>query len=126
MHRIKSLLLVFLIASPICAWSQWVKVGENDVAEYFIDPTTVRQDNSLIRMWEIRSLNQRNAEGIWSRMSWKEFDCLKNRVRTLSFTDYSRPMANGDILLSDKKPAPWAVIEPGTVGASLHKLVCTK
>lgn len=120
----KFILLSILLASSTSTWSQWVKFGENDIAEYYIDPSSVRQEGKLRRVWEARNFNVRSAEGVMSRLAWWEIDCQNARLRILSFTTHPRTMGRGDAFISDNKPTPWSNFSPGTVSDTLVKLVC--
>ena len=98
-------LLLLIIVPP--ARADWVKVGEvkksthffmSATTVYFIDPTMITRDGSLRRVWEIHNLSDTGSSGEKSVLTSVEYDCADKRMRTISATGHSEPMASGQII----------------------------
>jgi len=122
--RLVLTLLLTLAAAP--AWAEWVKVGENDHAFYYIDPATIRKNGDLRRVWEITDLKQRSKYGVMSRRVLNEYDCKEERQRILSLSTHSDPMANGRTISSDSEPSEWDYAPPNTSVQTILRIVCAK
>jgi len=125
----KKLLLILLATLVLTgsAWAEWVKVAENDIADYYIDPASIRKDGNLRKVWQIQNLKQQDKEGgELSRRSRDEFDCKQERYRTLSVSEHSGPMASSTTLSSSEGPFRWREIPPGAIGETVLKIVCAK
>ena len=112
------LLLCFLLtlaAAP--AWAEWVKVSDTDVAIVYIDPSTIRKDGNLRRVWGITDLKRRDMNGEMSRRVLYEYDCKEERFRILSMTGHAGPMANGKVVSEvNNASGKWNDDASGTVG----------
>ena len=123
---IKKTLLLALLLLTGSAWAEWVRVGESKNYYQYIDPATIRKDGNLFRVWEISDLKTRSTDGDLSRRIRYEYDCKQERIKLLSFSTHSGPMANGTTLLSDSSDGEWLHIPPGSIGESVLKIVCAK
>ena len=123
-------LLLTLLASLLftgAAWAKWEKVSENDYGDFYIDPETIRKDGSLVRVWEIQNLIQRDKDGELSVRMRVEYDCKQERYRNLSFSTHSEAMASGRILMnSGGGNFPWRDTPPGSPSETNLKIVCAK
>ena len=109
------------------AWAEWVMVDVNENIQYFYDPTTIRKEGQIRRVWRLQNLMQPGKDGERSRRMRLEYDCKNERHNVLSFSYHSEHFANGKELSSEKGlPASWADIPPGTVGETMLKIVCSK
>lgn len=126
MKKLLTTLLVSLVLSG-SAWAEWVKVANNDFADYYIDPATIRKDGNLRKVWQIQNLKQRDKEGgrLSSRSRW-EFDCKQERSRPLSFSTHSEAMASGTTLMSHSASDQWDDIPPESISEAVLKIVCAK
>jgi hypothetical protein len=116
-------LLIASVAAP--AWAKWLTVGETTNSTQSIDPTTIRKDGDLRRVWELHDLKKRDQDGVMSRRMLFEYDCKKERFRLLSFSLHAEPGAKGKVLLSDDESDKWNNSEPGTATASVLQFLCT-
>ncbi len=122
------LTLVSTLMLSGAAWAEWVKVADNDFADYYIDPPSIQKDGNLRKVWQIQNLKQRDKEGgELSRRSREEFDCKQERRRTLSFSMHSESMTEGTTLTNvQTENQPWVDLPPNTVGRWVLKIVCAK
>lgn len=109
------------------AWADWVKIFLVDTATVYIDPTTIRKDGDLSRVWVLMNLKQRKPEGEMSLRSRLEYDCKVERQRMLAMSGHSEPLAAGTTTythqINDDK---WGDIAPGTPDEAIQKIVCAK
>ena len=123
---INALLLCLLFISG-SASAEWVKFGETDNIYHYIDPTTIRKDGNLRKVWQIHDLKQRSKDGELSRRFRLEYDCKNERYRFLSISEHSGPMASGITLYqSTEEGNKWSDIPPGSKGEDALKIVCAK
>ena len=121
----KKLLIAMVLLATGSAWAEWVKVGENKDANFYIDPASIRKDGNLRRVWEIQDLKQRDKEGgVMSRRMRYEYDCKQERDRYLSFSTHSEPMAGGTTLVSGGEETKWSDTPPDSAAEAIQKLVC--
>ena len=117
------LLLGLLISAP--AMAEWVKYWEGDNGDsYYYDPSTIKRNGNLVRVWEISDLKERSKSGVLSARMLPEHDCKEDRRRQLYFSTHSGPMSQGETLYSDTTTGPWRYIPPDTVAEDLLKILC--
>jgi hypothetical protein len=134
MRLFLSILLLGVVAP---AWADWVKVGEvkksthfflSSTTVYFVDPTTITKDGSVRRVWEIHNLSDTGPSGERSVLASVEYDCADKRVRTLSATGHSEPMASGQIISLRGVLDDWTNLSAGKddqVFMKILDMVCT-
>ena len=127
MKKLLLTLLVPLLLGTGSAWAEWVWVAGSDAVDKYIDPSTIRKDGNLVKVWEINNLKQRHKDGELSRRIRSEYDCNEELYRFLSFSEHSGPMANGTTLYAQdfsRKPDTWKQIPPETLVEKVLKRVC--
>jgi len=124
----KRLLLTLLTALMLTgpAWAEWVLVSQNDSADFYIDPETIRKDGNLVKVWEVQNLTQPSIRGALSRRARSEYDCKQERRKTLSISAHSEPMAGGTTILDSTPDSGWREIPPGTVAQTIFQIVCAR
>lgn len=123
----KAVLPTLLLLVTGSAWAGWVRVGSNEDATFYIDPTTIRMDGSLRKVWEMRDFKQRNKRGAISSRLRQEYDCRSERHKLLSISEHSEPMTGGDVLGSSQyNDNDWQEIPPATVVEFYLRMVCAK
>lgn len=106
------------------ALADWFKVDESNQIIAYIDPTTIRKDGNLRRVWVIHDLKQPDENGALSFRARQEFDCKQERSRTLSLSTHRGQMAEGGILLSLNTIEEWADAPPKTIIETVLQAVC--
>lgn len=123
MRLILTLLLLSVVAS---ARADWVKHDEgNDGTGFYYDPTTIKKNGEIVRVWTIQDLAQRGNHGELSVRALAEYDCKNKRHHNVSLAIYSGPMASGDILLSGNPSGTWSDIPARSIAAKLQQRLCT-
>ena len=121
---VKKILVVCMLFVTGSAWADWVNVGESAGNNFYIDPSTIRKDGDLRKVWGIQDLSKRDLDGEMSRRYREEYDCKAARKRFLSATTHSEPMAAGSTLVSTNEASAWIEVRPNTVADDILKLVC--
>jgi len=127
MKKLLLTLLAPLLLVTGSAWAEWVRVTGADAADVYIDPETIREDGNLVKVWEVHDYKQQHKDDALSRRLRVEYDCKEQRLRFLSISTHSGPMASGTTLFTHDvpgKPDTWRQIPPGTVGNRVLKIVC--
>jgi hypothetical protein len=98
-----SLFITLLVLMSAPAYAEWVKVatGDNGNVTTYADPDTIRRKGDLVKMWSlVDSKTIRTVAGT-SHLSYKmeeEYDCAKERSRTLTLDEFSGNMGNGNVV----------------------------
>ena len=122
--RIVLAVLLILVTAPASA--EWVKMGEPDEGVYYLDPATISKDRNLRRVSELIDLNARDRDGGLSRRYLKEYDCKEKRLRLLSGSTLSGPLAAGKPLFSVSNPGKWNDVASGSIAEAILKFVCSR
>ncbi len=120
----KFLLALTLLACT--AWADWLKVGETDEGNFYIDPASVRRDGHLRQVWELTDLTRRDEGGELSRRTRVEYDCKIGRTKVLSISTHWEPMAAGSTLVSVAREGLWKEVPPGTAYDAAFKMLCAQ
>lgn len=115
--------LLMVAATPSLA--EFLKVAETDKATYYLDANSLRAQGHRRKVWEIQNLKQRLPDGQMSRRELQEYDCRRERVRSISLIAYSEPMAGGQTLVWRSVPADWVFIPYKTPHESVLRFVCS-
>lgn len=94
----------------------------------FLNTPRMREGN-LVSMWQL--INLRQSRGIgkpadFSTKTYKQFDCVEQRVRLLAFRQFSQRMGAGlsaDGLVDKDK---WLSIEQESINQALWEIACNK
>ncbi len=122
--RIILYFLIALAAAP--AWAEWVAVSESKELVAYIEPSSIRKNGSLRKVWQVQDLKQRDEHGAMSRRLLIEYDCKDERFRVLATSTHSEPMAAGKTLVSVDVPSKWSAFAPDTPAEDTLEIVCTK
>jgi hypothetical protein len=125
------LLLMFLILSSQPACAEWVLVSGDDEAglKVYVDPTTLRRNGSLAKMWQLydyKTVQTVAGDSLLSMKRFNEYDCTEERTRMLGYTWFSGNMGNGDVVYSTTEQLPWELVVPRTINRTLWKVACDK
>ena len=119
--RLVFIFLLMALAAP--AWAEWVKYGETDIASLYYEPATIKKHGNRVGVWRITDLKERHKDGALSFHGLEEYDCKEERVRFVSLTAFSGPMASGKILRSARKQFERNIL-PGSVAETMLKILC--
>ena len=126
----KIILTLLLAAMNTGAMAEWVKVASNDSLDIYADPTTIRKNRNMVKMWTLSDLREpRSVSSTGPQLSTMhrvEFDCADERKRYLSIAAYSGQMGSGIVVYSSTQVGEWIALGPNTVGASELQFACGK
>ena len=122
----KAILTMLLSFVSVSAWADWEKVTETDSIVQYIDPTTIRKNGSLRRVWTLTDMKVRDPVGALSLRGLAEFDCKEERMKTLSLSSHSGPMATGQTLSDFEPEGKGSYIAPRTVDEAVLRRVCSR
>jgi hypothetical protein len=121
----KRILFVLLMMTCSVSWGGWVMHAETDTTTHYYDPATLKKDGHIRKVWVLQDLKKRHKDGEMSRRARGEYDCKQERVRYLTMTEHSEPMAGGEVLLNAGEDRVWREIPPNTPSADIFNLVCS-
>ena len=108
-----------------CAHAAWEKVDETKAALFYADRASARQVGRYHRVWTLIDFKAKQADGTRSIRGLEEYDCIEQRVRFLSQTNHSEPMAEGTVLGGVGAIDHWDFIAPNTTLSRLMAVACS-
>ena len=91
----------------------------------YIDPSTIRKDGNMRKVWAIQDFRSKAPRGELSRRALQEYDCKEERSRLLSLETFSGNMATGvSLYLDSSANGSWNYLPPGSIGTAALKAVC--
>ena len=127
----KFLVAVIAISSSSIAFAQanWVVVSDTDRMIYYIDTQSIKKSGQFAKVWSLIEYKTPKQNGYFlakSVLSLEEYDCKEDRIRTLSQTQYTGSMGQGDKYSVDLSNEKWGYIAPNTISDYIEKLACKK
>ena len=125
------LLFTLLVLSCEPAYAEWVKVGDGDEAgkTVYVDPTTIRRDSNLVKMWQFYDYKTVQTVGgvrfLSAKEQW-EFDCAEERSRVLALKQFSGNMGSGTVVDTNSQVGKWIPVIPGSIGRTVWTVACGK
>ncbi len=112
------------IATPQAGW---VAVFGNDDATLYVDRSTIRRDGNKVKMWAM--FDSKTAKALpgsigLSMVIQSEFDCKDEMIRSITHSDYSKNMGNGDVVFSGEYSYKWEPIYPNSFGRAQWEVAC--
>lgn len=120
--RLLTILCLFLGASP--AWAEWERVYETRESSLYLAPSSITKKGSYRKFWQLSDYKKPDANGDRSARVLTEFDCKKQRVRSLKWAYFRGSMGSREMTAWRTKPEKWMPVAPGTFGQKIGKLVC--
>lgn len=114
----RAVLSALLLLTAASAWAGWVKVAEAGDTAYYVDPESVSDQGNVRRVAVIHDYATEEPGGVRSRRVVYEIECAGERLRSLSATEHSEPMAQGKTLHSWERESDWLYVAP-TTGSNL-------
>ena len=114
----RAILTAFLLLAGTSAWAEWVKVAETSGIVFYVDPASIDNKGGFRQVSVIQDYAGQEPGGVRSRRVSYEIDCNGERLRSLSVTEHSEPMARGERLNSREGESEWMYVAPRT-GSSI-------
>lgn len=125
----KTIFLSILLVVSASVQAAWTKLpGEGSDMDLYIDYSTVKSRNGLVRAWFVYDFHKPQYDGLvpfWSGTRLDEFDCKEERMRNFSVLTYSERMGHGRLVRSYNFEKPeWLYIAPNTIGQNQMIFLC--
>ena len=120
--RLLPILLMLFIYPASAEWLLFSKADNGDT--HYVDLSKMQTNKHLVSILFLVNLSQTSSDGLSSNQTHEEFDCSKERVRTLSLTGHSEHFARGRILHTQKTPGDWTHIAPETALFERFLIAC--
>ena len=117
---------MLLILAAIPARAEWVEIGESVSLTLYMDPATLGKEGNHRKAWVLYDFRRRAASGELSARIFREFDCDRRRVRTLSVDYFPDSMAGGAVLSKSDTPDEWSDVAAKTVNSIELEYACAK
>lgn len=126
----RTAILVMLLAGvSSSAAAAWVQVDFDGNATVYADPDTIRRAGNLVKMWNLIDYKTTRAAAgnpYVSIRAQSEFDCKKERMRSLYLSFHSGNMSGGNTVDSVNESGNWIPVAPGSMNETLRQIACGK
>lgn len=127
----KNYLLLALLLATGTAGSEWLKVYDQGGNTISVDQDSIGNDKEFPIVWQLHNYSSRSPFGDLSSVNREEYDCKKERYRTLTQTTFSEPMAEGKATFKSSDAlrvaaGDWHSISTGNMVRSVLERVCAK
>jgi hypothetical protein len=110
----RAILTAVLLLAATSAWAEWVKVTETGDTVFYADPASIADKGSFRQVSVLQDYAAPEPGGVRSRLLLYEIDCTGERLRSLSVTEHSDPMAQGGRMNSREGESEWMYVAPRT------------
>ena len=107
-------LSALMLLAAFSASAGAVNVTEAGGTAYHVDAESVTKKDNAYRASVIHDYAKSEPGGVRSRRVLYEIDCTNERLRSLSATEYSEPMAQGKTVSSWERESEWLYVAPRT------------
>lgn len=118
------LAILLLLAAPASARAEWERVSETQEMSMYVAPSSITRHGTYRKFWQLSDYKKPDGNGDRSARVLAEFDCKRQRTRSLKWAYFSGPMGSREMTAWRTKPERWMRVEPGTLGQSIGRLVC--
>ncbi len=125
-HEVEMRLLpIFLLLVSCSASAEWLLFSKADNGDkHYVDLSKMQTNKHLVRILSLVNFSQTGSDGLFSNRIHEEFDCSKERVRTLSLSGHAEHFASGKVLHNHTTPGEWMSIPPETTIFERFLIAC--
>jgi hypothetical protein len=124
MKRLLFALIALTISAPVAA--EWVQFMKFSTSIVYIDSASVRKEDSMRMALVLVNMNQKDTDGVQSKLGRSEIDCQALRMRIHDLSGYSGNMASGDAVYAFSGSTDWMPIPADSSLGNTLKLVCAR
>ena len=124
MRFLLSMGMVCCLALPAAA--AWEEVDETQTAVVYIDREKIYTEGANPKVLQLIDMKKKNKPGAQSRRLLVEYECKLKKRRTLAFSSFSEPMAEGQVVFRNSVSGNWYPIQADSVAEAVFKIVCHK
>ncbi len=123
----KKLVALALLITAHCAHADWLALGEQNGATFYIDLQTVTGTGDMRQAWEMMDMPEPDADGVRSVRFQMEYDCMGKRSRGLEMLAFAERMSAGkELARLGEDPEGWEDVEAGTMYDMRLRAACGK
>ena len=123
----KKFVALALLLAAHCVHAEWLAVGEQNGASFYIDLQTVTGTGDTRQAWELLDMPEPDVDGVRSLRFKMEYDCKGKRSRGLAMLTFAERMAAGtELSRLGEDPDGWEVVEAGTIFETRLRAACGK
>ena len=125
----KTILTLFLVAISFGAMADWVRLWGNEVLEGYANNDSFRKKGKNVvtqNMFDFKTPWEYDGNEYLSSVALYEFDCVKEKARSLESIFYAENKGSGTIVDSWSSPYPWKAVHPATPLYSFMNYACEK
>jgi len=108
------------------AAAAWEEVDETETAVVYIDREKIHTEGANPKVLQLIDMKKKNKLGAQSRRLLVEYECKLKKRRTLAFSSFSEPMAQGQVVFRNSVSGNWYPIQSDSVAEAVFKIVCHK
>ena len=125
------LLILSLLLITTNAYAEWTFYGETADGDVgFYDKSSVKRNGNKVKVWNYVNVSpndeQAKSRNMGSARALNEIDCVNETTKKLSFSSYTRPNLQGEVRYAADPNTRIVYIPPGSIYATLMKVVCEK
>jgi hypothetical protein len=117
-------LIVVWLALPV--YAAWEEVDVTQTAVVYIDREKIYTEGANPKVLQLIDMKKKNKLGAQSRRLLVEYECKLKKRRTLAFSSFSEPMAEGQMVFRNSVSGNWYPIQADSVAEAVFKIVCHK
>ena len=123
----KKFVAIALLLAAHCAHAEWLAVGEQNGASFYIDLQTVTGTGDTRQAWELLDMPEPDVDGVRSLRFKMEYGCKGKRSRGLAMLTFADRMTAGtELSRLGEDPDGWEDVEPGTMFDMRLRAACGK
>jgi len=120
------LLWIWIMSWALPAAAAWEEVDETQTAVVYIDREKIYTEGANPKVLQLIDMKKKNKLGAQSRRLLVEYECKLKKRRTLAFSSFSEPMAEGQVVFRNSVSGNWYPIQTDSVAEAVFKIVCHK
>lgn len=120
------LLSIWIMCWMLPAAAAWEEVDETQTAVVYIDREKIYTEGANPKVLQLIDMKKKNKLGAQSRRLLVEYECKLKKRRTLAFSSFSEPMAEGQVVFRNSVSGNWYPIQADSVAEAVFKIVCHK
>jgi hypothetical protein len=121
----KKFVALALFLAAHCAHAEWLAVGEQNGASFYIDLQTATGTGDIRQAWELLDMPEPDVDGVRSLRFKMEYDCKGKRSRGLAMLTFADRMAAGtELSRLGEDPDGWEDVEAGTIFETRLRAAC--
>ena len=120
------LALTFSVMFSSSSYAGWTKVGEHNLATYYVDFERIRKQDGYVYWWSLWDFPKPLLQTTWSAKTYNQGDCKVFRFKRLSYISYEKPMGRDDGKSDTPENPEWNYPPPQSVDENFLKSVCNR